>query len=243
MYDQLLDLLRGEKPSTMKPTFEDEVHAVVGICLRWSTYFAVLADESKPIWSAVSEPKVSRVGDSEMARINIEASSALERWMQLRRENRSSYDRLVVAARSLPLPTSASVRPGASISEHLPAELRAFMRAAPQRAGAADHPLRALANYFVNAGWRNGEIEDIHAGESVPRPVAQRRFRPAETRAILRQFGSHAGTIVSAMEELEGAPDKAIADTPLFLAYSMMAPSEWSLTEPTRDVLLQGHEP
>ena len=57
--------------------FGEVAWATIAICLRWGTYFAVLADQTKPLWPQTQQQEVSMVSDEEMARINIEASAAL----------------------------------------------------------------------------------------------------------------------------------------------------------------------
>ena len=70
-----------------------EAVAATAICLRWGSYLAVLLDHTKPVFDCVQDPDCSRITDSEMARINIEASAALEQWIELmRRDPRAERD-------------------------------------------------------------------------------------------------------------------------------------------------------
>jgi hypothetical protein len=57
--------------------------AATAVAIRWGSYFAVLADADKPEWSAIRSPVESRIGDHEMARINIESSAALAQWIDI----------------------------------------------------------------------------------------------------------------------------------------------------------------
>lgn len=56
------------------------------------------------------------------------------------------------------------------------------------RAEAQRHPTRVLANALVNVAWRNGPVEDIHAGLARGDPLVQRRVteRPWAAGAVLR---------------------------------------------------------
>ena len=70
----------------------------------WGSYLAVLLDRSKPVCADVQDPAHCRIADSEMARINIEASAALAQWIDLMRSNYWRYRALVLASRHLPMP-------------------------------------------------------------------------------------------------------------------------------------------
>src|SRR6266581_3999370 len=81
MYRQVLSYLEetttGQKaPPKSRLHFGEVAIATVAVCLRWGSYFAVLAKGDLPQWTSAYEPEVSCVGDGEMARINIEASAA-----------------------------------------------------------------------------------------------------------------------------------------------------------------------
>jgi hypothetical protein len=74
------------------------------VVLRWGSYVAVLADKAKPVWAEAHSPEVSRICDSEMARINIEASAALAEWrFELARSDYSSrWSRILEGESSVP---------------------------------------------------------------------------------------------------------------------------------------------
>ena len=61
----------------------DEARAAVAVCLRWGSYFAVLADPSRPDSPNIDDEQVSQIDDEEMARMNIEISAALAWWLAL----------------------------------------------------------------------------------------------------------------------------------------------------------------
>jgi len=101
LFHQVLAYLRAKPDPPAPPTgstVESEGTAAAAIAVRWGTYLAVLADRAKPIWAEARSPGTSRICDSEMARINIEASAALAEWIDLCREDPDAYGQLVVRA-------------------------------------------------------------------------------------------------------------------------------------------------
>lgn len=104
MFDQVLAMLETSKGKRGRaPTLKQESRAAVAVCLRWGTYLALLMDEARPPAPSVGRPEVSRVTDREMARINIESSANLARWLTLAHEDPRRYARIVHAAQVLPL--------------------------------------------------------------------------------------------------------------------------------------------
>ena len=53
------------------------------------------------------------------------------------------------------------------------------------RADAGRRPSRVFANALVNSTWRNGHVENLHAGESRGYPIHCRRFAPSEERELM----------------------------------------------------------
>ena len=108
MYDQVLRYLEMISRETRIPPksqldFGEVALATIAVCLRWGTYFAVLADRTKPIWPQTEQKEISMIGDEEMARINIEASAALAQWIELMRADDSHFRKMVKAAQTLPM--------------------------------------------------------------------------------------------------------------------------------------------
>ena len=60
---------------------DDEARAAVAVCLRWGSYFGLLADSSRPDAPDIDDEQVSHIDDEEMARLNIEISAALAWWL------------------------------------------------------------------------------------------------------------------------------------------------------------------
>jgi hypothetical protein len=197
MYQQSLSYLeeatRGQKvPPKSQVHFGEVAIAAVAVCIRWGSYFAVLADHGLPQWAAANDPEVSCISDGEMARINIEASAALSEWINLMRADQQHFRKLVKAAVQL-LPFPIAKLDGATYYHRFRAFsainsadgrcslMEAFARdfgsewLEREKVRTLTNPTRALANGILNDHWRNGTgIDDVHAGVvAPPRPLTQ----------------------------------------------------------------------
>jgi hypothetical protein len=99
-----------------------------------------------------------------------------------------------------------------------------------------------LANALVNSAWRNGPVENIHAGDFRRYPLDQRRVTLAEERELMA-FASERlaqATSVCLRFALEQPPRPWPEQVlPYGLAELMMTtPSRWTLTEVSREVRL-----
>ena len=96
MFQQVVEYLEA-KPVPPGGTLkrDDEARAAVAVCLRWGSYFAVLADPFRPDAPDIADEEVSQIADQEMARMNIEISAALAWWLTLRGVDERRYDDLV----------------------------------------------------------------------------------------------------------------------------------------------------
>lgn len=110
------------------------------------------------------------------------------------------------------------------------------------RADAERYPSRLLANALVNVAWRNGPVEDIHAGHFRGYPLAQRRVTAAEERELMHfaSEGMALGMTVClqfAMEQPKRSwPEQVL---PYGLASMMLVtPAGWTLTGASREVRL-----
>lgn len=194
LFDQVLAYLHKKPDLPATGSFTDhEGAAAAAVALRWGSYLAVLADKDKPIWSETRSPGTSRIGDSEMARINIEASAALASWVDVCREDPALYEKLVLRAVAyLPMPKWRVTPKGTDFAMLAVPDVRAQMvgatseaRVAKVRADAETHPSRLFSNALINTAWRNGAVEDIHAGVAKGYPLDKRRLTVAEERSVL----------------------------------------------------------
>ena len=184
MYEQLLTyLIEATKEQKTRPQLDAEelAMATVAVCIRWGSYFAVLNNAELPLWSAST--MTSCIGDSEMARLNIEMSAALTHWISLIDSDNTLFRTLAKAAlQLLPFP-GVAIDPGTS---HRELRLSSFFNVQQEREGLLSsmkqvlgedfverkrqsglhnpHALLALANGLLLEFWRNGPIEDIHGG-------------------------------------------------------------------------------
>lgn len=83
-YEQLIKYLESKPdPGRGRRTWSEiEALASVAVAIRWGSYYAVLADLLRQKWRFDGSLHTS-IHDSEMARINIEASYAMARWIEL----------------------------------------------------------------------------------------------------------------------------------------------------------------
>ena len=257
-FHQVLAYLR-EKPAPPRQPSGSMVGregvAAAALVLRWGSYLAVLLDHDKPVWPEVDSPNTSRISDEEMARINIEASAALADWIDLYRADRGGrvYEQLVNRAVAyLPMPKKTSrlkvTEVGVLAEPGLASQLiDAFRACQPSRleqvrTDVERHPSRVLANAFVNTAWRNGPVEDIHAGDFRGYPLEQRRMTPAEERALMAFASERFAQAMSvclrfSVEE----PSRPWVEQvlPYGLAKPLLiTPSRWTQTEVSRDVRL-----
>lgn len=251
LFHQLLDYLRAKSdaPTPSRPlSVEDEGIAALAVALRWGSYFAVLVDEAKPIWHE-ARPGTSRIANSEMARINIEASAALAEWIDIARDDRGVYETLVARALTyLPMPT---MRPTAAGSEFamlaMPEVASPIIGStgsellARVRSDAESHPSRIFANALVNVAWRNGPIEDFHAGASQGYPLERRRITTGEEQALGDFAADRLSTGMDVCRSLSVERGRSWSEQvlPYALAGTMrITPTGWTLTESTRAVRL-----
>jgi hypothetical protein len=257
MFRQVLDYLMAKPDPVKLPSgtgIGREGVAATAVRLRWGSYLAVLADRSKPMWSEVASQGTSRISDDEMARINIEASAALADWVDLFNTDRALYGQLVHRAVSyLPMPkkTSKPERGLAFGPLALPeiakqaVEATGAERLALACADANHHPSRVFANALVNVAWRNGPVEDIHAGHAVEYPIDRCRITVAEERELMK-FATNRmalGMGVCFMLRCERErhqrswPEQVL---PYRLASILLiTPTGWTLTDSSRDVCLK----
>jgi hypothetical protein len=255
LFHQVLAYLKAKPDPPKRPSGSmvgREGVAAAALTVRWGSYLAVLVDHDKPVWPAVSSMGTSRISDEEMARINIEASAALADWIDLYRADSGGWlytqlvDRAVVY---LPMPKRRSKLKAGTFATPADPEMASRLvqatdteRLGRVRADAERYPSRLLANALVNVAWRNGPVEDIHAGSFRGYPLAQRRVTAAEERELMHfaSEGMALGMTVClqfAMEQPKRSwPEQVL---PYGLASMMLVtPSGWTLTGASREVRL-----
>jgi hypothetical protein len=262
MFDQLVNYLEQHLISGYQGIrIGHEAIAATAVCIRWGSYFAVLADHDKPRAKPCGrdEAVAGRIADAEMARINIEASAALEAWIDIMRVDYNRYLRLMWAAhRHLPMTRKSVTRNLSPIGALTRVDFADQLSAAAgtdsdcyqaRLAEVKEHPTRVLANALINFSWRNGQIENIHCGHSsLEYPLTHCRILKQEERKLVRATASRLADGLMAAFYLAQNDEDDRAWWQRVLPYNLAAlwhitPSGWSLTERTRQVVLPGPEP
>jgi hypothetical protein len=93
---------------------------------------------------------------------------------------------------------------------------------------------------LVNSAWRNGPVEDVHAGAGTAYPIDQRRVTLAEERLLMRSASEGFALGMSVCERLEiEQPQRTWPEQVLPYCFApFVTPAGWSLTEFTREVRL-----
>jgi hypothetical protein len=226
---------------------EDEADAIVACCWRYGSYFDLLtAGELYPPFR--TDAGLSRLCDWEMKRINLEFSSGVSAWLTDRELSPSLINRRTRAAIAhLPMPWRENREDWCVDSVRYAIEQRAKKlagireiqsRLLRDHARALDvgeeHHVRQQANYAVNSGYRNGPIENFHAGTwSHGRDVPGfARFYPAEVTKLADDLA--AKTAMHLMERDHHDPEI------LRLIHAMGSAYNWSLTKESSPVRYYG---
>jgi hypothetical protein len=107
-------------------------------------------------------------------------------------------------------------------------------------ADAEIHPSRLFANALVNVAWRNGPVENIHAGDLRGYPLDHRRVTVAEEHTLMA-FAAGRAWACATTSRLSGPLGRGPSRFfPYGLAGAMLiTPTGWTLTEATRAVRLR----
>jgi hypothetical protein len=253
LFRQLINYLKAKPAPRDRPSgtfISREGVAAAAVTLRWGSYLAVLADRNKPVWREVRSPEASRISDDEMARINIESSAAMAEWIDLFRADAVGYASLVDKAVSyLPMPRKISKPSHVPPEELLPSTFGDILDilklpvpqifSSPIRSAIEHHPSRMLANALVNAAWRNGPVENLHAGESLGYPLNKCRVTPKDVRELMGFASDRMARGMDVCRLLKEPKNSWPEQVLSYLALQpFIVPSGWSLTESSREIRL-----
>jgi hypothetical protein len=250
MFRQVVDHLEAKpRPADGYVRLADEARATVAVCLRWGSYFAALVDASRPFSPNAWDENTSQIADDEMARMNIEISAAIQWWLTLKGSDEQRYTQLVQRALTyLPLGRKTVTRSpeGDVLRECSTAAMAAAVRHAwhvehleRDLRLAGTHGARAIANTITLLSWRNGPVENVHAGRRFGHRFNERRVLPQDEKAIIRQAQNVLHAALNAVEHM--AFDGAWPPPPervLPFMRPFCHPSDWSYTEQSRIVEL-----
>jgi hypothetical protein len=250
MFQQVVEYLET-KPVPQGGNFRraDEARAATAVCLRWGSYFAVVADPARPPAPNIDDEQVSQIADDEMARMNIEISAALAWWLAIRGTDERRYDDLVHRALAY-LPTGPKTFGHLDSADVLLASTVPDLAAHVRNGWPADrleqdlekaraHGIRVIANTITHIAWRNGPIENVHAGRFQGYGLDRRRVLPNAEKAIVRHAQSGFAAGLKAVDFLKyDAAWPPRADRVLPFLHGMVGPSWWSVSDLTRPVEL-----
>ena len=100
---------------------------------------------------------------------------------------------------------------------------------------------------MTNFCWRNGPVEEIHAGEFSEYPLMQRRITPSEESLLMRETAGRLAQGFDAISDLLN--EKSERSWPMqvlpyhLVPYWLVTPTNWSMDQQTSDVQLPGREP
>lgn len=249
-----------------EPSPAELAEATVAVCLRYGTWFALVSDERRPTLRVGRD--ASRIRNPEMARVNVEASAALERWLEIRRERAARFHQLVARALHYlppqPPPGRRRSRPRTNLPEaDLPRGLHLILPAlttpalaekvtsatrtaqpallAARAAEVQAHPTRVLSNALVYATWRNGPVETVHAGTWEDFPLDTCRLSARERDRLLRHTIAELAGALPAVEAMIDETGRTWEDKVLpfhLLAWWGVTPEDWTLTERSWEIVV-----
>jgi hypothetical protein len=258
LFDQITEWLWRQAPPS-DPTRPDMRIIGIGataLCLRWGTYLAALLDESKPLDPRAQLPEFSMISDNEMKRINIEFSFNLARLIQLLHEDEERFCSLLcLSYRYLPMPRVRSLQSTWILDSLIGLTSSDFYkRAQPDlrermdriRPAARQYPYRIIGNGMAVACYRNGPVENLHAGRAWAYSPDHRRATDRQFRELMEFTSGHLASVLPKFRPWEQSsrhslqwPDNmaGIYISPYF------SPRDWSLSESCCPIKLEPRSP
>ena len=258
LFDQIAEWLWRQAPPSepIRPGMRIIGIGATALCLRWGTYLAVLLDESKPLDPRAQLPEFSMISDNEMKRINIEFSFNLALLIQLLHEDEERFYRLLcLSYRYLPLPQMRSFRSTRILDSLIGLTSPDFYnRAQPDlrermdriRSAARQYPYRIIGNGMAVACYRNGPVENLHAGREWAYSPDHRRATDRQMRELMEFTSGQLAPVLTKFRPWERSsghplqwPDNmaGIYISPYF------SPRNWSLSESCCPIKLETRIP
>lgn len=243
LFDQLCAWL-VERPSVDRaggqPKLSQVYIGATAIFMRWGTWLAALLDRNKPLDPRVDE--YSMISDSEMRRIQIEATWNLAQLIKLAHRDKSGFYKLCLSAHAhLPMscePVGASIKIKnvLTLLYSLPGILPQAEQVIAARRDVATDPYRVLANMLVNMAYRNTtHIESLHAGCVGAYTLTHRRIPESDEEIIMSTLSSQVYGAVKTSPWLSADwPDNLT----FVRAMPFIYPYDWSLTDSSAEITL-----
>lgn len=196
-FQQLIDYLdRKPDASLGRRTVSDvETLAATALCLRWGTYFAVVADRTNPPWALAGEEGVAALSEAELARIRIECTDAFERWIEIYRSDSACTRAIRLALRAVAyLPEHEAIgipHAGAFASpESAMAAAAVDGLGEPERAAVEHSPSRTLARRLAAEICEAEPVATLADGCVFPLPLHECRFAPAQQATLFARVNT-----------------------------------------------------
>jgi hypothetical protein len=212
----------------------------------------VLLDESKPLDSRARSPEISMISDNEMKRINIEFSFNLTRLIQMLHEDEERFYRLLcLSYRYLPMPPVRS-RQSTRILDLLFGLTSPdfWNRAQPDlrermdriRPTMRQYPYRIIANGMAAACYRNGPVENLHAGRARAYSPDCRRATDGQIRELMEHTSGYLASVLAKFrpwEQSSGHPLQWPDNLAGIYISPYFSPRNWSLSESCCSIQLE----
>ncbi len=231
--DRVGATLSDEKVSAL-----EEADAIVASCWRYGSFANIWAS-GEPFGAFRHDANLSRFGNEEMKRVNLEFSSGLAQWWLDRAHDAALVNRRTRAALSL-LPMPWRVRRGPhtnGIAELIADEtiLEHFADLASQQSSPGDTDpmaVRREANHMVATVYRNGPVETFHAGtwsrgSEVPGYL---RLTARESEGLANETARRLATRLALRARMDGDKLRELC------LQDWMSPRDWSVREETSSI-------
>jgi hypothetical protein len=195
-FEQLIDYLadKPDAPRGRRTVSDVETLAATALCLRWGTWFAVLADRTRPRWALAGEEGVASLSEDELCRIRVECTDAFERWIETYRADRACTRAIQLALRAAAyLPHHATIgTPRAGTFASLPDAMEAASEGLgePARTAVEQAPSRTLARRLASEICEAEPVGTLADGCVFPLPLDECRFCPAQADALFARVNT-----------------------------------------------------
>jgi hypothetical protein len=245
LFDQIAEWLWLQAPpDPTQPGMRIIGIGATALCLRWGTYLAALLDESKPLDPRAQLPEFSMISDNEMKRINIEFSFNLARMIQLLHEDEERFYRLLyLSYHYLPMPRVRSLQSTRILDSLIGlTSPDCYNGAQPDLRERMDrirpvtppYPYRIIANGMAVACYRNGPVENLHAGRAQACSLDHRRATYQQIRELMEFTSGHLDSVLAKFrpwEQSSGHPLQWPDNMAGIYISPYFSPRNWSLSE------------